>query len=173
MKKSIKQLKIGLSAALLLMLPGLAMSNTNAVTPTVRNQPITIDADHQEFSIQNNTITFTGNVVILQEGLKVTADKVVISNTQSQTDQKITAFGKPVRFQQSLEGNRSINGHSQQLDYDVRTATVTLTGKAELTQQDNQISSNKIIYKVNEQQIIAEGNSNNRVKTTIVPNQLN
>lgn len=157
----------------------IAPATYSAETPTqtdtdalVNNKPITIDADNQQIDIQNNTITFSGNVVIIQDGLNVNADRVVIEEMQDRSKQRITAFGKPVRFKQIMQDqSKNITGHSNQLIYSVSQNLVTLIGSATLIQQDNQINSEHIEYFVDKQQIQA-GSSKGRVTTTIVPNQV-
>lgn len=158
---------------------GFMLFNTNSyaeTTPpaTVNDKPITIDADNQQIDIKQDSMTFTGNVVIQQGELTVNADSVVITEMKSKDNQIITAKGNPVRFMQYVDNDptKIIKGHSQQLIYNVRKNQVTLIEKAELTRQDNHITSDKIIYDVDEQKIQAQSGKNNRVKTTIIPNQV-
>ncbi|GAA5111802.1 lipopolysaccharide ABC transporter substrate-binding protein LptA [Orbus sasakiae] len=145
-----------------------------APNTTINNKPIAIDADNQQIDLQNNTITFSGNVVITQDGLKVKANTVIITNMQSKDNQTITAHGKPVYFEQTNanDAKQKITGHADQLIYQVKQNAVTLTGHAELFQQDNHIISDKIIYDVDQQKIRAQSGKGGRVKTTIVPNQV-
>lgn len=144
-----------------------------APTTLIDNKPITIDADNQQIDIEKNTITFSGNVKIVQDGLTITADKVVITDMQDTAKQKITAYGKPVNFKQIMpEKKKNITGHSSQLIYNVKQNQVVLVGNAELFQQDNHISSALITYDVDKQQIIAQPGKSGRVKTTIIPSQV-
>lgn len=140
---------------------------------TINDKPISIDADNQQIDIKNNTITFTGNVVILQDGLNIKANTVVITNMQSKDNQVITAYGKPVLFEKVTDNNpnQTVKGHSNQLVYNVKSNNVVLTGKAELFQQDNHISSDIITYNIKQKKIQAQSQKGNRVKTTIIPNQ--
>ena len=64
----------------------------------VNNKPITIDANNQQIDIDKNIITFSGNVQITQDGLTILADKVIVTDMQDSTKQKITAYGNPVNF---------------------------------------------------------------------------
>ncbi|MWP62849.1 lipopolysaccharide transport periplasmic protein LptA [Gilliamella sp. Pas-s25] len=137
------------------------------------NKPIAIDADNQQIDIENNTITFIGNVVIVQEGLTIKADKVVVTEMQNTEKQKITAYGNPVNYKQILpKNNKVVTGHSSQVIYNVKQNNIVLQGKAELFQQDNHIVSEMIIYDVKKQQIFAQPGKNRRVKSTIIPNQV-
>jgi len=151
----------------------LAMAQVSP-NPTINNQPISIDADNQQIDLQRNTITFTGNVVITQDGLKIKANTVIITDMQSKDDQVITAYGPPVYLEHTYQNDdkQTITGHANQLVYQVKQNSVTLTGNAELFQQDNHIISDKIIYDVDQQKILAQSDNGGRVKTTIIPNQV-
>lgn len=161
-----------LSLILISLIP-FAMAQVSP-SPTINNKPISIDADNQQIDLQKNTITFTGNVVIIQDGLKIKANTVIITEMQSKDNQIITANGKPVYFEQTYQNDnkQTITGHANQLVYMVKQNNVTLTGNAELFQQDNHINSDKIVYDVEQQKILAESDTGNRVKTTIIPNQV-
>lgn len=137
------------------------------------NKPITIDANNQHIDIEKNIITFIGNVIIVQDGLTINADKVVITDMQDTEKQKITAYGNPVNYKQILpEKNKIVTGHSAQVIYNVKQNNVVLQGNAELFQQDNHIISNQITYDIKKQQILAQSGKNGRVKSTIIPNQV-
>ena len=137
------------------------------------NKPITVDADNQQIDIEKNIITFNGNVQIIQEGLTIWADKVVVTDMQDTSKQKITAYGKPVKYKQILPQNKKIvTGHSQQVIYNVKENNIVLQGNAELFQQDNHISSSIITYDVKKQQIVAQPGKKGRVKSTIIPSQV-
>lgn len=140
---------------------------------TINNKPIAIDADNQQIDIEKNTITFSGNVNIVQDELTIIADKVVITDMQDSSKQKITAYGKPVKFKQILpEKNKIVTGHASQVIYSVKDNKVTLQGNAHMYQQDNHVSSELITYDVKKQYITAHSNNNARVKSTILPNQV-
>lgn len=140
---------------------------------TINNKPIAIDADNQQIDIENNTVTFSGNVHITQDDLTIIADKVVITNMQDSSKQKITAYGNPVNFKQILpEKNTIVTGHSSQVIYNVKENMVTLQGNANMYQQDNHVSSEVITYDVKKQHIAAHLSKNVRVKSTIFPNQV-
>lgn len=151
----------------------IVMAQTTPET-TINNKPIAIDADNQQIDLQKNTLTFIGNVIITQEGLKVKADKVVVTDMQSKDNQVITAYGKPVYFEKIDPSNikQKITGHSSQLIYKVKKNQVTLLNNAELFQQDNHITGNQIIYDIDQQKILAEASKGGRVKTTIIPSQI-
>ncbi len=138
----------------------------------INNKPITIDANNQQIDIDKNIITFSGKVQITQDGLTILADKVIVTDMQDSTKQKITAYGNPVNFKQILpQNNKVVTGHSGQVIYDVKKNTVTLLNNAELFQQDNHVVSSIITYNVKKQLIIAQPKKG-RVKSTIIASQV-
>lgn len=155
-----------------LVAPSVFAQTTPNTNTTINNKPISIDADNQQIDLKNNTITFTGNVIIIQDDLKIKASTVVITEMNSKDNQTITANGNPVYFEQINDNKQTITGHANQLIYQVKQNNVTMIGKAEIQQQDNHIVSDKIIYNVDQQKILAQSNKGNRVKTTILPNQV-
>lgn len=139
----------------------------------VNDKPITIDADNQQIDIEKNIITFSGNVQIVQDSLTIWADKVVITDMQDSTKQKITGYGNPVRYKQIMpKNNKVVTGHSSQVIYDVKESNIVLQGDAELIQQDNRIKSPIITYDVKKQRILAQPGNAGRVKSTIIPSQV-
>lgn len=149
-------------------------TNVESKKNLTSNNPITIDANNQQIDVKNNTITFTGNVVITQEGLVVYADNVVITNLQNRDNQLITAYGKPVRFSKDIPDslNQKITGNGDILIYNVKNNILELQGKAELFQQDNHIKGDQITYNMNDEKIFALSNKGGRVQSVIIPNQL-
>lgn len=143
--------------------------------PKINAMPISIDADNQQIDIQKNTMTFSGNVVIIQDNITIKANKVVITEIQSKEDQTITAYGQPVLFEQQVQKNDThykITGNADKLIYRVKQNDVTMQGNAQIKQKDNYINSNIINYDVQQRKIEAQSDARQRVKTIIMPEQV-
>lgn len=158
------------------VLLGLFIPSTLAQTANstaINDKPISIDADNQQMDLKNNTVTFTGNVIIIQNGVEIKAASVVVTEINSKDNQIITASGKPVYFTQLNDNKKQeITGHANKLIYNVKQNKITMTGNAALFQQSNHILSDEIIYDVTQQKIVAQSNKGKRVKTTIIPSQV-
>lgn len=143
--------------------------------PKINAMPISIDADNQQIDIQKNTMTFSGNVVIIQDNITIKANKVVITEIQSKEDQTITAYGQPVLFEQQVQKNDThykITGNADKLIYRVKQNDLTMQGNAQIKQKDNYINSNIINYDVQQRKIEAQSDARQRVKTIIMPEQV-
>ncbi|WP_373778184.1 lipopolysaccharide transport periplasmic protein LptA [Glaesserella sp.] len=135
------------------------------------DQPINIDSGSQSLDMENNVVTFTDNVVITQGSIKINAAKVVITRQEGKKE-TIDATGSPVVFQQTLDDGKPVNGRANSVHYDLGTEFLTLIGNAELKQQDSSIKAEKITYDVKKQQLKALSDGKSRVKTILIPTQL-
>ncbi|AUI65386.1 MULTISPECIES: lipopolysaccharide transport periplasmic protein LptA [Glaesserella] len=135
------------------------------------DQPINIDSGSQSLDMENNVVVFTDNVVITQGSIKINATKVTITRQEGKKE-TIDASGSPVTFQQTLDNGKPVNGKGNSVHYDLGSEFLTLIGNAELKQLDSFIKANKITYDVKKQQLKATSGGKSRVKTVLIPSQL-
>ena len=135
------------------------------------DQPINIDSGSQSLDMENNVVVFSDNVVITQGSIKINAAKVTITRQEGKKE-TIDASGSPVTFQQTLDNGKPVNGKGNSVHYDLGSEFLTLIGNAELKQQDSFIKANKITYDVKKQQLKATSGGKSRVKTVLIPSQL-
>ncbi|XNR31694.1 lipopolysaccharide transport periplasmic protein LptA [Haemophilus influenzae] len=151
----------------------LASSSAFALKDDV-NQPINIISDNQSLDMEKSVVTFTDNVVITQGSIIIKANKVVITRPSEKSGKKETveAFGTPVTFHQQLDNGTPVDGKANKVHYDLGNEFLTLTNNAELKQLDSKINGSVITYDVKKQQLKANGNGKSRVKTVLIPSQL-
>lgn len=135
------------------------------------DQPINIDSGSQSLDMTSNVVTFSDNVVITQGSIKVTAANVKITRQEGKKE-TIDANGSPVTFQQTLDNGKPVNGKGNSVHYDLNSEFLTLIGNAELKQQGSFIKASKITYDVKKQQLKATSGGKSRVKTVLIPNEL-
>lgn len=136
------------------------------------DQPINIDSGSQSLDMNTNTVVFNDNVLITQGSIKVTANQVKIIRQEGKKE-TIEATGSPVTFQQTLDDGKPVNGQGSSVHYDLNSEFLTLIGNAELRQLDSHIRAARITYDVKKQQLKATSGGKSRVKTVLIPNQLN
>ena len=91
-------------------------------------QPIQIEADQGSLDQNNQSTTFTGNVIIKQGTLNIRAGSVNVSRNDK-GEQFMKASGSPVRFSQTLDDNKgTVNGQANNVTYSSAINLVTLTG---------------------------------------------
>ena len=160
----------------ILLLTALMMTSLSAFAlKDDTNQPINIVSDNQSLDMNSRVVTLSNNVVITQGSIIVKASKVVITRPEENSKQKdkVEAFGNPVTFHQVMDDGKPVDGKANKVVYDLGTEFLTLTGDAELKQLDSKINGSVITYDVAKQQLKANANSGARVKTVLIPTQLN
>lgn len=164
-KNSVNALLLG--SLLIGSLPALAVTGDS-------EKPVNIDSVNQALDLQGNVATFTGNVIVTQGTIKITADKVVVTRPGGDSNKTIVdAYGNPATFYQMQDNGKPVKGHAAKLHYELANDFVELTGNAFIEQQDSNIKGDRITYLVKEQKMQAYSQGQNkRVTTVLVPSQL-
>ncbi|CAK9883688.1 MAG: Lipopolysaccharide export system protein LptA [Candidatus Erwinia impunctatus] len=137
------------------------------------DKPVFVDSENQALDMQNNVTTFSGNVVINQGSIKITADKVVVTRPGGDSKKTvIDAWGNPATFYQLQDNGKPVKGHAQKMHYELAKDFVELTDNAYLEQLDSNVKGDRITYLVKEQKMQAYSNASKRVTTVLVPSQL-
>jgi len=164
-KNSLKLLVV--SALLTASLPAFALTGDS-------EKPVNIDSQNQQLDMLGNVATFTGNVIVTQGSIKITADKVVVTRPGGDSKKTVVdAYGAPATFYQLQDNGKPVKGNASKMHYELANDFVELTGNAYLEQLDSNIKGDRITYMVKQQkmQAYSEGKSN-RVTTVLVPSQL-
>jgi len=157
---------ITLSLLLAASLPAFALTGDSS-------QPVNVSSENQSLDMQSNVTTFTGNVVVTQGTIKITADKVVVTRPGGDSKKTIVdAWGNPATFYQMQDSGKPVKGHAQKMHYELAKDFVELTDNAYLEQLDSNIKGDRITYLVKEQKMQAYGSTGKRVTTVLVPSQL-
>ena len=136
-------------------------------------EKVYVDAVKQVAEMQDNRITFSEDVIITQGTIKIKADKVVVIRSGDKGAEVMTAYGNPATFFQVLDNGKPVNASASELRYQLKDRLVTLTGKAELKQNDNQVNGDVIRYDIQKQQMIAQSSGKgSRVKTIFLPQEI-
>ena len=140
-----------------------------------RHQPIRIQADAAKVDEKEGTSIYSGNVVIVQGTLQLTADEVEIYTAENEVIQIIAKAsneaGTPAKYeQQSNETEELVKAEAQTITYLIQEARLHLSGTAKLWQAEDIFAGELLFYDLN--QGIVNLNSvggNSRVNMTITP----
>lgn len=133
-----------------------------------RKDPIYITADWMEVDQKKNTITYKGRVVTIQNDMTMRSETLTAHYDPEMKEMKqIVAAGKV----NATQGARVATG--EKAVFDNQEKTVTLTGSPVMRQGNSQISGVKVVYYIEQDKAIAEGDGNVRVRATIFPDELN
>lgn len=132
-----------------------------------KNDPIYITADWMEVDRKKNTLTYKGRVVTVQADMTMRSDVLrAYYDPEMKQMKQIVAEGNV----NAVQGNRVATG--QKAVFDEKSKTVTLTGNPVMRQGNSQVSGIRVIYFIEEDRAVAEGDSNVRVRATIFPEEL-
>ena len=72
-----------------------------------------------------------------------------------------------------MDNEKPVNAEASQINYKLKDKLVTLTGNAQLKQEDSQVNGDVIRYDIQKQQMMAESaKKGSRVKTVFLPEQV-
>jgi lipopolysaccharide export system protein LptA len=159
--------KLALSASLLIF------SWATSALEDDFNQQIIVDADRQEVNIKENRVTFYTNVVVTQGSIKMRADELSVIGSEEKGSEVMIAKGQPATFYQMLDSGKPIEAEANEVRYDLKTQTLTLSNNAQLKQEESLVKGSMIKYSIDKQEMVAQGDENSRVTTIFLPQQLN
>jgi len=113
------------------------------------------EASATGLNFENSEWTFTGDVRIAVPDGKLSAENAVVTFRDKEIASAVIR-GSPAEFEQKLKDSpQVVKGHANTIEYDVKGGTVHLTGAAWLTDGDNVIQGDTLIYDVEQQRVAA------------------
>jgi lipopolysaccharide export system protein LptA len=132
-----------------------------------KKDPIYITSDWMEVDQKRNTITYKGRVVMVQADMTMRSETLVAHyDPELKRMSQIVAEGKV----NATQGDRVATG--ERAVFDDVAKTVTLTGNPVMRQGNNQVSGTRVIYYMEQDRAVAEGDGKVRVQATIFPDEL-
>lgn len=150
---------------LLLGLASAMSSLSSWALPEDRNQPIRVQADSAELDDRQRVAVYYGNVIITQGSLKITGDKVTITQTPNGEIDVVTAIGKPAYYEQQPSADKDlVKAYGLTIQYFAANERVVLIDQAKVVQEGNTFEGEKIVYDTR-RQIVNAGRANSDVTT--------
>jgi lipopolysaccharide export system protein LptA len=132
-----------------------------------QKDPIYISSDWMEVDQKKNTITYKGRVVMVQADMTMRSDSLTAHyDPEMKRMSQIIAMGQV----NATQGNRVATG--EKAVFDDKAKTVTLTGNPVMRQGNNQVTGTRVIYYMDQDRAVAEGDGKIRVRATIFPEEL-
>lgn len=133
--------RVGRTLLLLLVLPAMTIA-----LESDKDQPVYIEADSVELDDRSGVSIYSGNVELNQGTIRMTADKVTITQVDGETDH-VRAVGNPVTFQQKTSEEKGLfKARSRRAEYDLNSDTIYLIEDAEVTQDGDVFKNDRITY---------------------------
>ncbi len=137
-----------------------------------RNQPMYLDSDHQEGSVDGSGVNvWTGNVVVRQGTLDIRAQRAELHQRNGDPARAVFT-GKQVQLKQEMDDGTPIEMAADRVDYDLTTETVTLTGNYTVKSPRGSSTGQRLVYNLNSGNI-QSGGDGSRVRTVIQPRSAN
>jgi lipopolysaccharide transport protein LptA len=128
----------------------------------VTQGPLKVEAQEATatgLNFDNSDWTLTGQVKITSPDGKLSSDDANVTFRNNAIARAIV-HGAPAEFEQRLQDSQQFaRGHANSIDYDFQAGTVKLTGQASLTDGDNLIQGDTLIYDVGKQRVAANPGS--------------
>ena len=162
-------------ATSLTLAASLLVSGASFALDTDRKQPISLEADAAEMDEAKGHYIYSGNVVVTQGSMIISAHTVEIIMGDDNNIDSFIADGNDAaqaHLQQKVESDSSLlEAWSNNLVYDVSSDVITLSGKAALHQRGNKFSGDVINYSVADEKVkaTAKPSSKQRVKMIFNP----
>lgn len=132
-----------------------------------KKDPIYITADWMEVDQKKNSIMYKGRVVTIQNDMTMRSETLTAYyDPEMKQLKRIVAEGKV----NATQGNRVATG--DKAVFDDQAKTVTLTGSPVMRQGNSQVTGVKVVYYIEQDRAIAEGDGKVRVRATIFPDEL-
>jgi lipopolysaccharide export system protein LptA len=115
--------------------------------PSDRDQPIRVQADSAELDEKQGVAVYRGGVVITQGTLKITGDKVTITQDARGDIEVFTAEGNLAYYEQLPAEDKSIvKAYGLTIQYFAPTERIVLIDQARVIQEGNTFKGEKIVY---------------------------
>lgn len=156
-----------LPARLLLVLLAAACGLAGARSSD-RSQPMDIEAGRSDCGLgANATCTLSGNVIITQGSLRVVSARAVISQNNGNPSRAQLSGG--VTLQQDMDDGDRIQAVAANVDYDMQSEVMVLTGNVTINQQRGSLNGQRVVYNLKTGQIESGGDGGGRVRMRILP----
>ena len=134
-----------------------------------RTEPVFLESDSAKWDEESQKSTYRGNVIVTQGTMLLTGDLLIVTSKNNEISHMIIT-GEKSTYRQKTRAGKIVNGEAKIIEYYMSQSKIIFLKKAILTQSNNIVKSNKIIYKTDSENIIAgdkEGKS--RVKMRLEP----
>lgn len=131
---------------------------------------VTIEADEAYFDQLSGKTEYSGDVVVVQDTMRLLADKVTVVVNDGKIAEA-TAIGTPAKLERNADDKTErVNATANTITYKIINEIILLSGNALLTQAEgHELSGGTIRYDINQQRIQANSQGNRRVKITLPP----
>ena len=143
-----------------------ALLEPGRMPPVDTTQPIDITSDRVEAYAKDNLIIFKGNVMARQKDIVIYADSIEASMIEGAKGiEKVVASGNV-----KMQLGRRVANCQKAVFYNL-DQKVVLTGEPKLSEGDNMVSGDEIVYDIERNRVEVKGGTGGRGKVRIQPGE--
>jgi lipopolysaccharide export system protein LptA len=143
----------------ILLMSGLVVTAIHGKVFAQERAPVFLEADNIAYDQKKGLSTYRGNVRLKRGSMRVTADTATVRQNASSIV-SLSASGSPVVMKRKeVKYNRVITIRGDQLSFDANSNTVTVWGNVITIRGKDTLRSDRLIYQINDNRIIAERES--------------
>lgn len=135
----------GMSGVFFFLLASLLLASAGYAAQADRDKPVHLRADEVTIDQQKGTAVYTGNVVLSQGSLKITASKMVMVRKGDQMG-TMNAYGSPAHLAEVLDDGTKVAGEAKRIEYDMGAKTVNLYEDAWVQRGTDEMRGEVISY---------------------------
>lgn len=132
-----------------------------------KKDPIYITSDWMEVDQIKNTINYKGRVVTVQADMTMRSETLIAYYDVEMKQMRQVVLEGKVNI---VMGNRTATG--EKAVFDDKAKTMTLTGNPVMRQGNSQVTGTKVVYFMEQDRAVTEGDGKVRVHATIFPEDL-
>ena len=155
---------------ILILLAGLTAAPAALALETDRQQPLEVNADTTDGMLGDGVTTLTGHVEIKQGTLLIKADRAEVDKADGKV-REIKLLGDTASLQQEIEEQGLVKAWANAITYQVGSGMVVLSGNAEVSHPQYEVSGEQLRYDLNLQHFEGNGtrDGNGRVRIRLDP----
>lgn len=147
----------------------LAVSGVAFPRNSDRSQPMDINSDRAEGTLDGNGITvLTGSVSIQQGTLDIRAARADVHQRGGEAVRAVLT-GKQATLKQQMDDGSVMSAKADRIDYDMNTDVIVLTGNFSVTTPRGSSSGQRLTYDMKTGRVESGGQGNGRVSLRFVP----
>lgn len=152
-----------------LLVLGCASNTPVLALSSDRDQPMHIEADHADINDQTGVHVYTGNVVVTQGSMRLTADHLTLQIEAGEIVEGV-ALGEPATYKQRPDNkDQDVFAESLRMEYYAGDERIVLIEQAEITQAGDVFRSERIVYDVARDVVNAGEGKGDRVRIILQP----
>ena len=150
----------------------LLFGNTSYANPD-KDQPFFLESDSAKWDEESQKSTYHGNVIVTQGSLLITGDLLIVTSKNGEIVHMVVTGNKST-YKQKTKTGKIVNGEAIKIEYHIDQFKIIFIDKAIITQSNNILKNDKIIYKTDSENVIAgDSKDGSRVRMTIKPKKNN